>query len=82
MVDRLHVGHVSLILGFLSVQALLTARDYRRLSTSQGLPAGLNNVQNLNFGLPGPSAAFQSPTALLINLKIARVTGDIMSCML
>ncbi|CAG8232124.1 unnamed protein product [Penicillium salamii] len=53
----------------------------RRLSSSLGLAAGADERQ-LRVGLPRHAIGFQSPVALTINIRIARVTDNIMSCRL
>lgn len=53
----------------------------RRLSSGLGLAAGADERQ-LRAGFPRHSAGFQSPVALNINVRIARITDEIMSCML
>ncbi|KAJ6151981.1 transcriptional regulator family: Fungal Specific TF [Penicillium chrysogenum] len=50
----------------------------RRLSSGLGLAAGADERQ-LRTELPGNAMGFQSPVALSINVRIARVTDDIMS---
>ncbi|PLB48464.1 hypothetical protein P170DRAFT_411341 [Aspergillus steynii IBT 23096] len=50
----------------------------RRLSSGLGLPAGADERQ-LRADLPRHSVGFQSPVALIINIRIARATDDIMS---
>ncbi|KAK9850748.1 hypothetical protein MYU51_011861 [Penicillium brevicompactum] len=50
----------------------------RRLSSGLGLAAGADERQ-LCIELPRHAAGFQSPVALAINVRIARVTDDIMS---
>ncbi|CAG8166481.1 unnamed protein product [Penicillium salamii] len=50
----------------------------RRLSSGLGLAAGADERQ-LCIELPRQAAGFQSPVALTINVRIARVTDDIMS---
>ncbi|CAG7930552.1 unnamed protein product [Penicillium olsonii] len=50
----------------------------RRLSSGLGLAAGADERQ-LCIELPRQAAGFQSPVALAINVRIARVTDDIMS---
>lgn len=50
----------------------------RRLSSGLGLAAGADERQ-LRTELPGNAMGFQSPVALSINVRIARITDDIMS---
>ncbi|THC94112.1 hypothetical protein EYZ11_006401 [Aspergillus tanneri] len=50
----------------------------RRLSSSLGLPAGADERQ-LRAGLPRHALGFPSPVAITINVRIARVTDEIMS---
>ena len=50
----------------------------RRLSSGLGLAAGADERQ-LCTKLPGNAKGFQSPVALAINVRIARVTDEIMS---
>ena len=54
---------------------------FRRLSSGLGLAAGADERQ-LRTELPRNAMGFQSPIALSINVRIARVTDDIMSCKL
>ena len=56
----------------------LLIRPHRRLSSGLGLAAGADERQ-LCIELPRHAAGFQSPVALAINVRIARVTDDIMS---
>lgn len=51
----------------------------RRLSSGLGLAAGADERQ-LRAGFPRHVAGFQSPVALNINVRIARITDEIMSC--
>jgi hypothetical protein len=55
--------------------------NFRRLSSGLGLAAGADERQ-LRTELPRNAMGFQSPIALAINVRIARVTDDIMSCKL
>jgi hypothetical protein len=50
----------------------------RRLSSGLGLAAGADERQ-LRTELPRHAVGFQSPIALAINVRIARVTDEIMS---
>ncbi|KAJ5110131.1 hypothetical protein N7532_002776 [Penicillium argentinense] len=50
----------------------------RRLSSGLGLAAGADERQ-LRAGYPQHAAGFQSPVALTINVRIARITDEIMS---
>ncbi|KAL6409189.1 hypothetical protein AUP68_05560 [Ilyonectria robusta] len=50
----------------------------RRLSAALGLPTGADDRQ-LRADLPRPSAGFQPPMPLIINIQIARITGEIMT---
>ena len=52
----------------------------RRLSAALGLPMAVDDRQ-LQADLPRPSAGFQPPLPLIINIRIARATGEIMTCM-
>ncbi|KZF23871.1 hypothetical protein L228DRAFT_282548 [Xylona heveae TC161] len=52
----------------------------RRLSSSLGLAAGADERQ-LHAELPHNAIGFQSPIPLSINVRIARATDDIMSCL-
>ena len=52
---------------------------FRRLSSGLGLAAGADERQ-LRTEIPRNAMGFQSPIALAINVRIARVTDDIMSC--
>lgn len=54
------------------------AYTFRRLSSGLGLAAGADERQ-LRTELPRNAMGFQSPIALAINVRIARVTDDIMS---
>lgn len=54
------------------------AYTFRRLSSGLGLAAGADERQ-LCTELPRNAMGFQSPIALAINVRIARVTDDIMS---
>lgn len=51
----------------------------RRLSSGLGLAAGADERQ-LRIEFPRHAIGFQSPIALIINVRIARATDDIMSC--
>ncbi|THW46959.1 hypothetical protein D6D21_03646 [Aureobasidium pullulans] len=51
----------------------------KRLSASLACPAGIDD-RNLSPEMPSPSVAFQSPVALTINIRIAKTTGEIMTC--
>jgi hypothetical protein len=57
---------------------MASAYIFRRLSSGLGLAAGADERQ-LRTELPRHAAGFQSPVALAINVRIARVTDDIMS---
>ncbi|KAJ5651728.1 hypothetical protein N7507_009154 [Penicillium longicatenatum] len=50
----------------------------RRLSSGLGLAAGADERQ-LKAGLPRHAVGFQSPVAITINVRIARITDEIMS---
>lgn len=52
---------------------------FRRLSAGLGFPTGADDRQ-LRAELPQPSAGFQPPLPLIINIQIAQVTGEIMTC--
>ncbi|THZ30975.1 hypothetical protein D6C91_00971 [Aureobasidium pullulans] len=51
----------------------------KRLSASLACPAGIDD-RNLSPEMPSPSVVFQSPVALTINIRIAKTTGEIMTC--
>ncbi|KAI8655062.1 Proline--tRNA ligase [Fusarium keratoplasticum] len=48
----------------------------RRLSAGLGLPTGTDDRQ-LRSEMPRPAAGFQNPLPMIINIKIAQVTGKI-----
>ncbi|CAG9940284.1 unnamed protein product [Clonostachys rosea f. rosea IK726] len=50
----------------------------RRLSAGLGLPMGVDERQ-IRADLPKPAAGFQPPLPLIINIQIARATGEIMT---
>ncbi|KAH6695691.1 fungal-specific transcription factor domain-containing protein [Plectosphaerella plurivora] len=50
----------------------------RRLSAALGLPSAADNRQ-ISLELPGSAPGFQSAQALNVNVRIAHVTGDIMT---
>lgn len=51
----------------------------RRLSVGLGLPFGADDRQ-LRAELPKASRGFESPLPLIINIRIARATSEIMTC--
>lgn len=51
----------------------------RRIAASLGLPVAADDRQ-FATELPLTSPGFKSPDALGINVRIARATGDIMTC--
>lgn len=51
----------------------------RRLSSGLGLAAGADERQ-LRAEFPRHAVGFQSPVAITINVRIARITDEIMSC--
>jgi hypothetical protein len=53
-------------------------KSSRRLSSGLGLAAGADERQ-LRTELPRHAIGFQSPIALTINVRIARITDEIMS---
>ncbi|KAK2605933.1 hypothetical protein QQS21_003659 [Conoideocrella luteorostrata] len=50
----------------------------RRLSAALGLPMGVSDLQ-IRADLPKSSAGFEPPLPLIINVQIARMTGEIMT---
>jgi hypothetical protein len=52
---------------------------YSRLSTGLGLPPGVDGRQ-LRAELPRPFSGYQHPLPMIINLRIAQMTGEIMTC--
>lgn len=52
---------------------------FSRLSAGLGLPVGSDDRQMI-IEMPPHSAGFQSPVPLIMNVRIARATGEIMSC--
>ena len=51
----------------------------RRLSAALGLPTGADE-QQIRADLPKPARGFENPLPLIINVKIARATSEIMGC--
>jgi hypothetical protein len=78
VVDGLYAGPVCHSLMHLK---RVCTNKRRRLSSGLGLAAGADERQ-LRAGFPRHVAGFQSPVALNINVRIARITDEIMSCML
>jgi hypothetical protein len=74
-VDGIHVRQVGFMETLLSHQLISISR---RLSSGLGLAAGADERQ-LRTELPRHAVGFQSPIALTINVRIARVTDEIMS---
>ena len=73
--DGIHVRQVGFMETLLSHQLINISR---RLSSGLGLAAGADERQ-LRTELPRHAVGFQSPIALTINVRIARVTDEIMS---
>lgn len=76
MVDSVHARQVSPLL--VTLRTWDATYTFRRLSSGLGLAAGADERQ-LRTELPRNAMGFQSPIALAINVRIARVTDDIMS---
>lgn len=53
---------------------------HRRLSAGLGLPMGADERQ-LRTDLPKPAVGFQPPLPLIVNIQIARATGEITTSM-
>lgn len=62
---------------YLTAGILLTNQP-RRLSAGLGLPMGVDERQ-IRADLPKSAAGFQAPLPLIINIQIARATGEIMT---
>lgn len=73
MLDRYEAP---LLINFLQSPKLNRAR---RLSADLGLPAAADDRQ-LSAELPKDSPGFPPPEAMITNIKIARATGNIMTC--
>lgn len=58
---------------------IITFDVQRRIAASLGLPVAADDRQ-FATELPLTSPGFPSPDALGINVRIARATGDIMTC--
>jgi proline utilization trans-activator len=57
----------------------VAANTYRRLSSGLGLAGGADERQ-LRAGFPRHAVGFPSPVAITINVRIARITDEIMCC--
>lgn len=75
LVDSVHARQVGPLATLGAWHSTYTSR---RLSSGLGLAAGADERQ-LRTELPRNAMGFQSPVALAINVRIARVTDDIMS---
>lgn len=81
VVDRVHAGQVSSISLQNHYGAQVNKWFARRIAASLGLPVAADDRQ-FATELPLTSPGFKSPDALGINVRIARATGDIMTCKL
>lgn len=53
--------------------------NYSRLSTGLGFPPGVDGRQ-LRAELPRPFSGYQHPLPMIINIRIAQTTDEIMAC--